>query len=357
MCGIAGIVLRPGATVDEPTLRTMTDALQHRGPDAGGIHIDRNAGLGHRRLSIIDTTTAANQPLFNEDGSVAVVFNGEIFNFQDLTPELTAKGHRFTTRSDTEVIVHAWEEYGPNCLERFRGMFAFAVYDSRQDIIFMARDRLGKKPLFYISSPDRFAFGSEIKALLALPGFDKELDIAAFGEYAAYGNSLGERTIFRHVHKLPPAHYLLLNTCDRSLTPQISCYWDSKPQPDYKPTEQEWLEELDRTLSESVRLRMISDVPLGAFLSGGIDSSLVAAYMGKHSKHVKTFTIGFKESSHDESPHAAAVARHLGTDHHMEYVTPDAMQILPELVAAYDEPFADSSALPTFYLSRMTRNM
>lgn len=356
MCGIAGMVTRPGEPVDEPVLRKMTDVIHRRGPDADGLYATENVGLGHRRLSIIDTSSGANHPLFNEDGTVGVVFNGEIYNFQSLVAELTARGHHFRTHSDTEVIVHAWEEYGPASVERFRGMFAFALYDSRRGQLFLARDRMGKKPLYYTSTPDRFAYGSEIKALLRVPGLDRTLDLAALGEYATYGNSLGERTIFRHVRKLLPGHSLLLDTKAPGLTPEIRCYWRMKFEPDHGPSEAEWLERLDALLSESVRLRLISDVPLGAFLSGGIDSSLVVAYMTKHStSRVKTFTIGFKEATHDESRHAEAVARHLGTDHHVEYVRPDALEVLPDLVEAYDEPFVDPSALPTYYLSKMTR--
>jgi len=356
VCGIAGMVLRPGKAVDETVLEKMTSALRHRGPDAGGLFRDGPVGLGHRRLSIIDTSSAANQPLFNEDGSVVVVFNGEIYNFQELVEELTARGHRFRTRSDTEVIVHAWEEYGAGCLARFRGMFAFALHDRNQGRLFLARDPFGKKPLFYAASPHGLAFASEIKSLRTLPGFDAALDLAALGEYTAYGHSLGERTIFRDVRKLPPAHYLLLDTRAAEARPEVLRYWDLRPRPDPVPSQEEWLDEMDRVLSEAVRLRMISDVPLGAFLSGGIDSSLVVAYMVKHSTApVKTFTIGFREPSHDESQHARAVARHLGTEHHVEYVTPNAVEVLPRLVEAYDEPFADPSALPTWYLSQMTR--
>lgn len=356
MCGIAGIVLPAGAQVDVELVDRMTDRLRRRGPDARASHVDGNVGLGHRRLSIIDTTDVANQPMFNEDGKVAVVFNGEIYNFRELRRELQSLGHRFRTNSDTEVIVHAWEEYGPACVERFRGMFAFAVYDSRKSEVFLARDRLGKKPLYYILTPERLVFASELKSLRLVPGFDTELDIEALGEYVSYGNTLGERTIYRRVRRLPPAHYMRVSLAANEVESTIKRYWQLLPTPDHSLSEDQWLERLDSEISEAVRLRMISDVPLGAFLSGGIDSSLIVAYMSKHSSEpVQTFTMGFKEASHDESGYAREVASHLGVEHKVQIVEPNAVDVLDRLIDAYDEPFADQSAVPTFYLSEMTR--
>jgi asparagine synthase (glutamine-hydrolysing) len=356
MCGIAGTVSRDGSPVDQGRLQKMTDAIRHRGPDADGIFTAVNVGLGQRRLKIINPSDDSNPPLFNEDGSVAVVYNGEIYNYQELTRELTGRGHVFKTRSDTEVLAHAWEEYGTDCPKKLRGMFAFAVYDARKQTLFLARDRLGKKPLFYSSTVDSFAFGSEIKVLLLAPGVGTELDLAAVGEYGTYGNSLGERTVYRDIRKLLPGHSMLVDLRSPELRSEVKPYWQLKFDPDLETGEEEWIERLDQKLSEAVKVRLISDVPLGAFLSGGIDSSLITAYMVRHSPDkVRTFTIGFSQSSHDESRFAEPIAERLGTDHHTEILTPQALGILPRLVEAYDEPFGDLSAVPTYYLCQMTR--
>jgi asparagine synthase (glutamine-hydrolysing) len=356
VCGIVGLVRPTGQTVERDLIESMAHTLRHRGPDAAGAFVDGNVGLGHRRLSIIDTSAAANQPLFNEDRSVAVVFNGEIYNFEALSEELRRKGHRFSTRSDTEVIVHSWEEYGPDCVERFRGMFAIAVYDRNRHTLFLARDRLGKKPLYYVRAPNLFAFASEIKALRTLPEFSAEIDPQALGEFACYGNTLGPRSIYRHVRRLLPAHSMVLDTRNLEESEAIARYWTARPEPETARSEDSWLAELDKLLSESVRLRMISDVPLGAFLSGGVDSSLVVAYMVRNSEGpVRTFTMGFEEASHDESSYAEAVARELGTDHRTRIVKPDAVGVLDRLVETYDEPFADASAIPTYYLCQVAR--
>jgi asparagine synthase (glutamine-hydrolysing) len=338
-------------------MRRMTASLSHRGPDADGFFVAGNVALGHRRLTVIDTSDAANQPFFNAAGNVVVVFNGEIYNFRRLRRRLEERGHTFRTRSDTEVMVAAWEEYGAGMLAYLRGMFALALFDSRSGELFLARDRLGKKPLFYSASPEKLLFGSEIKALLEDPGLDRGLCEQTVRDYACYGYSVADRTIFRHVAKLPPGHFLSLDTRAATLEPRIERYWDCLGETDPRPTEAEWLDELDETLSEAVRLRMIADVPLGAFLSGGIDSSLIVAYMTKHAggERVKTFAIGFRDPAFDESGYARAVAEHLGTEHRNEIVEPDAVAVLPALVKAYDEPFADTSAIPTYYLSRMTR--
>lgn len=342
--------------VEAEVVEAMTAELRHRGPDASGLYHKGAVALGHRRLSVIDTSEAANQPLANEDGSVRVVYNGEIYNYRSLTEELGRLGHRFSTRSDTEVIVHAWEEFGVRCLERFRGMFAFALYDANRHLLFLARDRLGKKPLYYSADPTQLAFASEIKALRKVPGISWEFDLVGLDEYVAYGNTLGETTIYKGIRRLPPAHYLLVSTGETLLAPRIERYWEIRPDPDPVPTETEWIDEIDRVLTEAVRLRLISDVPLGAFLSGGIDSSLVVAYMAKlSSQPVKTFCIGFREPTHDESRYAQEVAQHLGTEHLTELVSPNAIGVLETLVDVFDEPFGDESAIPTFYLSAMAR--
>jgi asparagine synthase (glutamine-hydrolysing) len=356
MCGIAGLILADGRTVDRDVIVSMTETLRHRGPDGSGVFVEKNVGLGHRRLAVIDTSEAANQPLFNEDGSIAVVFNGEIYNFQKIREELIGKGHRFSTRSDTEVLLHSWEEYGPECLDHLRGMFAFCIYDSKKGVAFLARDRLGKKPIFYSCGSGFFAFASEVKALVGLPHIDKGLDPTAVVQFTTYGYSLGERTIYRGIRKLPPGHYAKVEIRTAQPVPQIKRYWEFSVAPDYGPSEEEWLEEMEYVLSDAVRLRLISDVPLGALLSGGVDSSLVAALMARNSSdRVETFNIGFKEKTFDESSYAAAVSRYLGTENHLEIITPNALEILPDLVRAYDEPFGDASAIPTYYLSRMTR--
>jgi asparagine synthase (glutamine-hydrolysing) len=284
------------------------------------------------------------------------VFNGEIYNFRELTAELQSRGHQFRTRSDTEVIVHAWEEFGPRCLERLQGMFAFAIHDARRRELFLARDRLGQKPLHYIDGPDGFAFASEIKALRSLLPASAGLDTQAIAEYAAYGYSLGERTIYQEIRRLAPGHFLQLQLDADPRVPRIERYWDVQPQADESRSESEWLEELDGMLSEAVRRRLVSDVPVGAFLSAGIDSSLIVAYMARHSAApVKTFTMGFREPSHDESSTASQIARHLGVEHHVEVVEPDGVDVLDRLVEAYDEPFGDESAIPTFYLCGIAR--
>ncbi len=357
MCGITGFVLPPGERADEATARRFADTLRHRGPDADGALVHDNVALGHRRLSIIDTSSAADQPLANEDGTVHVVFNGEIYNFQTLTAELVDRGHRFATRSDTEVLVHGWEEWGSGVVERLRGMFAFALYDRRARRLLLARDRAGKKPLHYCATAGGLVFGSEIKALLAHPLVSREWDLRAFGEYMVYGNAASPRTAFAAVRSLPPGCLAEVAT-DAVPSPSLEVRrsWRFTPQPDPRLDAGGWLEEVDAVLREAVRLRMIADVPLGAFLSGGVDSSLVVAQMARLAPgRVKTFCVGFEEAGWDEAPYARAVARHLGTDHTEEVVSPDAASVLPELIAAFDEPFADPSAIPTWYVSRMTR--
>jgi asparagine synthase (glutamine-hydrolysing) len=294
--------------------------------------------------------------MFNEDGSIAVVFNGEIYNFQELRSELKKRGHQFSTGSDTEVILHAWEEHGTGCLDLFRGMFAIALYDSRKGALFLARDRIGKKPFYYSHSRKGFVFGSEIKAILEYGAGSKEIDEAALLQYATYGQTVGERTIYKNIKKLLPGHSMQLDCRDPDLKCRIERYWNVFFQATYDRTEEDWLEELEAVLTESVRLRMISDVPLGAFLSGGIDSSLVAALMSRLSPgNIRTYNIGYREKRFDESPFASEVAGYLNTRHHTETVAPDALETISSLIHSYDEPFGDSSAIPTFLLSRMTR--
>lgn len=356
MCGIAGIVLPAGRAVDRERLVAMTETLRHRGPDSDGYLVAENVGLGHRRLTIIDLSREADQPLANEDGTVVVTFNGEIYNFQALRAELEERGHRFRSHGDSEVLVHLWEEHGPDLVDRLRGMFAFALWDRRAGRLLLARDRVGKKPLYWTSTPEGFFFASELEALRADPAVSREIDPAAIGELVVYGHVAGESSVLRGVQRLPAGCRLVLDTRSPQPAPQVERYWSFRPAPEEDVPAEEWLDRMDSVLDEAVRLRMIADVPLGAFLSGGIDSSLVVAHMVRHAPgRVRTFCIGFREAGWDESAHAQAVADYLGTDHETEIVTADAVAILPELIATYDEPFADPSAIPTYYLCRSAR--
>lgn len=355
MCGIVGIVdLHSNREISRQTLAKMNDAQHHRGPDEGGYHIAPGVGLGHRRLSIIDLSTGK-QPLYNEDGSVVVVFNGEIYNYQELITELTRLGHIFKTRSDTEVIVHAWEAWGTGCLARFRGMFAFALWDSNKETLFIARDRLGVKPLFYSILPDNtFVFGSELKALISHGGIKAELDPFAIEEYFALGYVPEPRTIFVGTAKLAAGHYLKLRRGQAPSKPVR--YWDVHFTGDLKISEEDALQELDDRLKESVRLRMISEVPLGAFLSGGVDSSAVVATMAQLvDAPVNTCSIAFADPRFDESRYAQSVASRYHTNHFCEQVETDDFALIDVLSQTYDEPYADSSALPTYRVCQLAR--
>jgi asparagine synthase (glutamine-hydrolysing) len=332
----------------------MNQRQLHRGPDEGGIHIEPGIGLGHRRLSIIDVSTGQ-QPLFNEDGSVAVVFNGEIYNFQDLVPELQALGHRFRTRSDTEVIVHAWEAWGARCVKRFRGMFAFAIWDRNNDTLFLARDRMGVKPLHYaVLANGMVLFSSEIKALLTYPGLDRTLDPLAIEEYFAYGYVADPRSIFKSIRKLPPARTLTIRR--GSSIPEPACYWDLPFEPAGPITEAEAREELKVRLREAVHTRLMSEVPLGAFLSGGVDSSAVVAMMAELSgEPVNTCSIAFGDPAFNETQYAQMVADRYRTHHQVEQVDPDDFDLVDRLALLYDEPYADSSAIPTYRVCELAR--
>ncbi len=355
MCGITGIFdLRGRGDIDRVLLRRMTDVIGHRGPDGDGFHYAPGLGLGHRRLAIVDLATG-DQPLFNEDGTVCVVFNGEIYNFQPLVAELAALGHTFRTRSDTEVIVHAWEEWGEACLDRFNGMFAFALWDARREALFLARDRLGEKPLYYsVLGDGRLLFASELKSLLLSPDIDRRLDPQAIEEFFAYGYIPEPRSIYLGVRKLAPAHSLLARRGEPM--PEPHCYWDLRFVDGVPARREEVEEELIARLRESVRMRMIADVPLGAFLSGGVDSSGVVAMMaGLKAEPVSTFSIAFGAKGWDESAHAAEIAERYRTDHHVRDVDPNSFDLLDRLATIYDEPFGDSSAIPTFRVCAMAR--
>jgi asparagine synthase (glutamine-hydrolysing) len=352
MCGIAGVLYAdPSRPVEKAVLRAMGRSIAHRGPDAEGFLEEPGVGLVHRRLSIIDLS-GGDQPIGNEDGSVQVVFNGEIYNFQELRAGLEARGHRFRTRSDTEVLVHLYEEEGEDLVGRLRGMFAFALWDRPRRRLLLARDRLGIKPLYLYRDAEKFLFGSELKAILAHPGVAGAVDPAALEDYLTFGMVLGERSIFRNLERLRPAHTLLVEAGRFDRAPR--CYWRLRLEPDPRPTAEEWQEAIQAKLAETARLHLIADVPVGAFLSGGLDSSaVVASCAGRVQGPLQTFSIGFREEAFSELPYAREVARQFDTRHVEEVVTPDAVSLLDELTHYYDEPFADSSAIPTFLVSRL----
>ncbi len=354
MCGICGAVwVDPANALQPEALRAMMRQLVHRGPDEAGEYQDDHAALGFRRLSIIDLS-GGHQPLANEDGTVWTVFNGEIYNFPSLRRRLEAKGHRLRSTGDTETLVHLYEDEGTRMFSLLRGMFALAIWDVRKRTLILARDRLGQKPLVYHHDENRLLFGSELKALLALPKHlvPRCLDPIALDQYLAYGYVPQPRTMLNGIFKLPPAHFAVWHDGSLSIEP----YW----QPDWNRTSkcsiERDVEKLQATLGEAVCEQMISDVPLGAFLSGGIDSTIIVGLMQKVSNHqVKTFSIGFRDPDFNETGYAELAVRHLGTEHQSFIVEPKAWETLPELCRQFDEPFADSSALPTWYVSRETR--
>lgn len=344
MCGICGVLKFDGRP-DPATVARMTARLRHRGPDDEGAFADGDVALGHRRLSIIDVSAAGRQPLFNEDRTIAAIVNGEFYNHGELRDELEAKGHRFSSKTDSEVLVHLYEEEGVECVSRLWGMFALAVWDARNRRLLLARDRIGKKPLVYARVDGGLAFASELEALLEHPGIVREVDRTALHHYLTYQYVPSPWTMISGVHKLPPAHRLV---CDRDGT-RVEAYW--RPDFSRKPSDPAAFDDLFR---DAVKRRLMSDVPLGAFLSGGVDSSAVVATMSEFGP-VKTYSIGFEEATHNELPFARLVAKRFGTDHHEEIVRPDAVEILPDLVRRYGEPFADPSAVPTYYVCRMAR--
>lgn len=358
MCGIAGFIenheSRANLGTDEKTavLNRMCRVIKHRGPDDQGILVRGRVALGMRRLSIIDLE-GGHQPLSGCDESVTVVFNGEIYNYRELQRELEALGHRFHTHSDTEAIVHAYEEYGAKCVDHLRGMFAFALWDERLQQLFIARDRVGKKPLYYsLTSNGTLVFGSELKSLLEHPAIERETNPNALDAYLSFGYVPDPLSIFHGIEKLPPGHHLRF--VDGRVT--IEQYWDFNYAPVEAKKEDEYLDELSALLDEAVQLRLVSDVPLGAFLSGGVDSSAVVGLMSRASSQpVKTFSIGFEEDSYNELKFARIAAKRFGTDHHEFIVTPDICDVVDELVWHFDEPFADSSAIPTYMVSKLAR--
>jgi asparagine synthase (glutamine-hydrolysing) len=340
------------APVNGQLLRDMTASLAHRGPDDEGVWTDRNVGFGHRRLSIIDLSASGHQPMPNEDESIWIVSNGEIYNFPELRSDLLKKGHCFRSGTDTETIIHLYEDHGVDCLQFLRGMFAFALWDSRNETLFLARDRAGKKPLYYSHTKDRFVFASEPKAILRDRSFCAEPDPLAVHHYLTYMSVPSPLSAFKGINKLPAAHYLLM----KNGRAEVKRYWKLSYLPKHGGDERELAEELVARVREAVKLRLMSDVPLGAFLSGGMDSSVIIAVMSElMSEPVKTFSIGFDESDYNELPYAELVAKRFGTDHTVYTVRPDAVEVLPQIVAHYQEPFADPSAIPSHYVSQLAR--
>jgi len=357
MCGFCGIInFDQQAPVDRESLKAMTATLKHRGPDDRGDYLAGPVGLGHRRLSIIDLETG-HQPLTNEDGTIWIVYNGELYNYQELRVNLEKAGHRFATQSDTEVIIHAYEEHGEACLEAMNGMFAFAIWDGPRRRLVLARDRLGIKPLYYARLPHCFIFGSELKALLAHPQLERRLDVTALNLYLSLEYVPTPYSIFSGVKKLPPGHFLTLEGAN----PQIQRYWDlrlDRREPVRSKTLADYTDEVLRLLQDVVKMEVIADVPVGVLLSGGLDSSAIAAMMTRVSPHpVPSFSIAFDDPSFDESVYARQVARHVGTEHHEFLLSSDtALEVLPEIMAGLDEPLGDSSIIPTYCLARFTRD-
>ncbi|MEO8649964.1 MAG: asparagine synthase (glutamine-hydrolyzing), partial [Acidobacteriota bacterium] len=352
MCGITGFINNDGGIADRSVLGRMNQAIIHRGPDEDGFYLNGNVGLAMRRLSIIDIA-GGHQPMRSEDGTKSLIFNGEIYNYQELRKGLEQKGCRLSTNSDTEAVVQLYAEHGEKCLQMLRGMFAFAIWDETDRSLFLARDRVGKKPLLYSHQPDgSIIFGSEFTALLAHPSIDRDVDHNAIDSYLSFLCVPAPLTAYKQIRKLEPGHWLRWK--DGKI--ETRRYWLPDFSNKIKITGQEAIEETTRILRESTRLRMISEVPLGAFLSGGVDSSIVVALMAQESSQpVKTFSIGFEEQDFSELKYAKRVAEHVGAEYNEFIVRPNALEILPTLVEHYGEPFADPSAIPTYYVSRESR--
>ena len=352
MCGIVGLI-RSKALDNPSLLLKMLSSEKHRGPDGNGIFCYKNTGIGHNRLSIIDLE-GGKQPLSNKDKTLSITYNGELYNYKELRKSLQQKGYSFSTASDTEVVLQAYSHWGKECVRYFRGMFALGILDIPKEELFIARDHFGIKPLIYANNSEVFAFASEIQALKPIPEINWDINLTALDQYLAYQFIPAPNTIYAEVKKLPPAHYMRVGFSGE--IKEINSYWQLDFKPDHNKSEVDWLEALEETIKESVHSHLVADVPFGAFLSGGIDSSLVVGYMSQlMANPVKTFSIGFEEEEYSELEYARKVANHWGTDHYETIVKADAMAILPDLVKHYGEPFGDSSAIPTYYLSQLAR--
>jgi len=355
MCGIAGILKKDSSPVREDILIGMRDAMSHRGPDDHGVWLDGPVGLAHRRLSILDPSPAGHQPMSDSTGDLTIVYNGEIYNYPALRKLCQERGVVLRSYSDTETLIHLWRFFGPRMVDHLRGMFAFGLWDRRQRVLFLARDRFGQKPLYYADLPDRFLFASEVKAFRADPAFPVTVEPRALRDYFALGYIPDPASIYRKACKLPPAHRMVI-ALDTSKPASPQPYWSFEFQPDASFSEHEWKEQITDKLQETVACHMISDVPLGAFLSGGVDSSTVVALMARaSSRPIKTFSIGFEEKAYSELHYARSVAAQINTDHTDLIVRPDKGSLIEKLFNFYDEPFADSSAVPTFLVSALAR--
>lgn len=350
MCGIVGFLNKDGSPAPQDSIRNMTATLAHRGPHDNGVHIHRNAAIGHRRLAIIDLR-AGKQPMSNEDDFLWITYNGELYNYKELRKVLKSKGHIFKTNSDTEVVIHSYETWGKYCVEYFRGMFAFAIVDKKQEYIFLARDHIGIKPLVYLNNEKYFAFSSELQAFYALPAFNPNINITALDQYLTLRYIPAPITIYEDVYKLPPAHRMAVTFTGELVYNEQ--YWDVDFKPDKSKSEEDWLGELDVILRDSVGKHLTADVPVGALLSGGLDSTLIVKYIaeiqGDNNPH--TYSIGFDIDDFSELPYAEVVSKKYGTKHHTKVVRPNSVDILPRLVKHYGEPFGDDSCVPTYYLS------
>jgi len=357
MCGICGKVALDSEQIDEDTVRKMVEALKHRGPDDGGTHISESKGmgiaaLGHRRLSVIDLSDSGHQPMSNEDGTIWITYNGEIYNFQELKSDLEKKGHVFKSHTDTEAIIHLYEELGVECIKQLRGMFAFAIWDQKRGRLVLSRDRMGQKPLNYVIGNNQIVFASEIASMLEDSSIRRSVNIASLHNYLTYGYVPAPETMFEGIKKLPPAHTLVWERGKVT----IERYWSLTYTDKLRLNEEEYCRRIVELFGEATKIRMVSDVPLGAFLSGGIDSAAVVAMMSRFSdRPVKTYSIGFEEKSFDELKYARIIASFFSTEHKEYIVKPNTLDVLPELIERFGEPFADSSSIPAYYLSRMTR--
>ena len=350
MCGICGVVHRQkDHPVDFNDVKRMCDVIRHRGPDDEGQFVHNNVGIGMRRLSIIDLSTGA-QPIFNEDRSMAIVFNGEIYNHDAIRHELLAMGHQFRTKADTEAIIHAYEEWGVECVKKLNGMFAFAIWDDRKKRLFLARDRIGIKPLYYFQDSTQLVFGSELKSIVQINSVPREIEPKALDTFLTFEYIPSPYSIFKNVFKLPPGHWMIYEDGQAKVKP----YWSLEYQKS-ELSEQQLLQQFDELLEDAVNIRLMSDVPLGAFLSGGLDSSTIVAMMRRRNESVKSFSIGFDDPTYNELPYARAVAEHFNTEHFEEIITPDVAHLTEKILWMLDEPFGDFSVFPTYLVSEMAR--